>query len=329
MIREPLPSDAGEIRDMYARIGWHYTLEEMRRNLAPCRTFVSIDSTEQQQERAVAVQGSICVCEQKSIWSINGLVVDPLCQGKGIGRVLMQHVLNLAKEAQVPVIVRLVSTTEGMPLYRKLGFQHITTCTLLVRRLAGYARPSLIPVDDGSRFDEAVWSKDAPIIDELSVQATGGCKRSHINRAHLFPGLGISSKAVMIRRAGEAIGFGAVRRTSQFVILGPIVAPSATIAKAVLERLMALAMSDDQFKRPKDSSDATAGGEEVNVRIDVTSDVDVNHELRDWLVNSCGFSVRQDCPLMDWRAGPADPTTANGAQDVNLSQWALLSQGLL
>lgn len=48
------------------------------------------------------------------------LIVDPACQGHGVGAKLLQHCRNLARQLNVPVYLE--SSQRGYPFYKKLGF---------------------------------------------------------------------------------------------------------------------------------------------------------------------------------------------------------------
>ncbi|CCD43535.1 hypothetical protein ACHAPC_008052 [Botrytis cinerea] len=54
-------------------------------------------------------------------WHVNTIVVLPEYQGKGIGRLLMEYILERAKKEEVPS--GLTASIEGERLYRNLGFK--------------------------------------------------------------------------------------------------------------------------------------------------------------------------------------------------------------
>ncbi|KAI9651259.1 hypothetical protein NHQ30_001297 [Ciborinia camelliae] len=57
---------------------------------------------------------------RKNRWHVNTIVVLPKYQGKGLGKLLMGHILERAEKEGVPV--GLSASPEGERLYRKLGF---------------------------------------------------------------------------------------------------------------------------------------------------------------------------------------------------------------
>jgi ribosomal protein S18 acetylase RimI-like enzyme len=60
---------------------------------------------------------------RKNRWHVNSLVVLPEFQGQGVGRLLMNDVLERAQRERV--LVGLSASPEGEFLYRKLGFEYL------------------------------------------------------------------------------------------------------------------------------------------------------------------------------------------------------------
>lgn len=365
MIREAVSSDVEKIRNVFARIGARYTLEELKWHMDPCQVYVMVSedstdatvegdgegNTEEERQKNAPIRGGVFVCKQGPFWAIHGLIVDPPFQRRGIATTLMQHVLGLAKEADV--LVRLTSSVVGLHLYHKLGFRRTATSTMLVRTLKDPASnddSEVSHVDDASlTFDEVVTADDMSAINSLSTSGTRRCRRDLVNEAHIFRLLGKSCSAMLVRDARQKIiGFGVVRQTARFVILGPVVAPSVAIAKAILAQLLSRALVvDDRFDDKarvandggsdgkssagldSDSHDAEATLEEMKIRIDVTSDVDVDGELRKWLVNRHHFHLQEEFPLMEWCARGPSPVDASRPSLDEPSQWALISPALL
>jgi GNAT superfamily N-acetyltransferase len=65
--------------------------------------------------------------ERDDRWHAASLVVSPAYQGKGIGRLLMGHVIDMAQRERV--LMGLVASPHGEFLYRKLGFEMLGTYT--------------------------------------------------------------------------------------------------------------------------------------------------------------------------------------------------------
>jgi GNAT superfamily N-acetyltransferase len=78
---------------------------------------------------------------------IGGLVVDRHHQGRGIGRVLMEHAENWARERECS-IVRLrssASRTGAHQFYERLGYSNIKTQYSFAKSLAGGALDMFVP----------------------------------------------------------------------------------------------------------------------------------------------------------------------------------------
>ena len=77
--------------------------------------------TAQQQQRSVAAPGTrIFIAENDEI------VVLPSYRGQGIGRTLLQRIIDFAKNKLAPIDLRLTSNptrTEANAMYQSLGFE--------------------------------------------------------------------------------------------------------------------------------------------------------------------------------------------------------------
>jgi GNAT superfamily N-acetyltransferase len=76
---------------------------------------------------------------RKNRWHVNTLVVDPEYQGRGVGRVLMNDVLERAQRERVPV--GLSASPEGEFLYRKLGFGYLGDFSMRVDNILEGDKP--------------------------------------------------------------------------------------------------------------------------------------------------------------------------------------------
>jgi GNAT superfamily N-acetyltransferase len=73
--------------------------------------------------------------ERRDRWHVNSLVIDPAWQGKGIGRLLMDVILQRAQKEGVPI--GLSASPHGELLYRKLGFECLGDFHMRVERSQG------------------------------------------------------------------------------------------------------------------------------------------------------------------------------------------------
>lgn len=137
-----------------------------------------------------------------------GLVmVAPELQGRGIGRQLMQMLL----EDSHPRTIRLVATTEGQALYERLGFRPVGG----VRQHQGtYAAPTMrAPAvrPAGPSDHEALLALDA--------EAFGATRDTLMRRL-----LGVG-ETVLLEADGRPVGFATRRAFGRGDVVGPIVAP--------------------------------------------------------------------------------------------------------
>lgn len=194
------------------------------------------------------------------------VIVAPACQGRRIGHRLMTALLEGLEGRSV----LLHATPEGRGLYERLGFVR----TGEVRQHQGTALPApLVALDAGWRLRPA-GSNDADALKALDAAARG------MPREALIDELLTSAEAtVVLDHDGEARGFAMLRRFGRGHIIGPVVAPDADGAKALIAHLSGL--SAGRF-----------------VRIDI----DFDSGLAEWL-ESLGL-LRVDAPTTMVRGEP-------------------------
>lgn len=148
------------------------------------------------------------------------VIVSPKAQGMGLGRRLMEAVLNDLGDRTV----LLNATDEGAPLYRKLGFEPIGP--VFQHQGAAFAVPmaELIP-DERVR---PLGAKDMPTLHGLARRATG------MDRDALLDALVPGAQGVVLTRCNEPVGFALFRRFGRGYVVGPTVAPDTGGAKALI-----------------------------------------------------------------------------------------------
>jgi ribosomal protein S18 acetylase RimI-like enzyme len=215
--------------------------------------------------------------------TIGLVIVDPRCQGRRIGYRLMEALLAGLDDRSV----LLHATPEGRGLYERLGFVR----TGEVRQHQGTALPApLVALDEGWRLRPADHN-DTELLAALDAQARGMPRTAMLTAL-----LGSSADTVVLDHDGSARGFAMLRRFGRGLAIGPVVAPDADGAKALIAHLVGL--SAGKF-----------------VRIDV----DFDSGLTEWL-ESLGL-LRVDAPTVMVRgAAPTAPA------DVRL--FALVNQAL-
>jgi predicted N-acetyltransferase YhbS len=148
------------------------------------------------------------------------VIVSPAAQGMGIGRQLMEAVLDDLDGRTV----LLNATDEGAPLYRKLGFE--PAGPVFQHQGAAFSVPmaQLIP-DERVR---PLGAKDMPTLHSLAQRATG------MDRAALLDALAPGAQGVVLTRSNEPVGFALFRRFGRGYVVGPTIAPDAGGAKALI-----------------------------------------------------------------------------------------------
>ena len=148
------------------------------------------------------------------------VIVAPDRQGAGIGRRLMTGLL----EAIGPRTTILNATDAGAPLYEKLGFR--STGIIQQHQGAGFRVPDA-PLPPGARIRPATMA-DLPAVTALDAAATG------LERAHVLAALLAVAEAAILERDGRPVGFAVCRAFGRGRVVGPIVAPDAEGAKALI-----------------------------------------------------------------------------------------------
>lgn len=173
--------------------------------------------------------GQIIATAQRWRWgprhaTIGLVIVTPACQGRRIGHRLMSALLDGLDNHTV----LLHATAEGRGLYERLGFVR----TGEIRQHQGVAQPTpLIALPTGWRLRPAGLN-EAVDLRRLDAQARG------MPRDALIDDLLASADAcVVLDDDGEARGFAMLRRFGRGHAIGPVVAPDAESAKALIAHL--------------------------------------------------------------------------------------------
>lgn len=211
------------------------------------------------------------------------VIVAPGFRGRQVGRRLIEA---LCAELDGRKIL-LYATDRMHPLYERLGFVEIAE----VRQYLGKVlQPPLMALPADARLRPA-GRNDLDLLVALDTQA---CElpRERLLKAWLGRAIG----AVVLDQADQATGFGIVRRFGGGAAIGPVVAPDADSAKAMIAHLAGL-----------------ANGRVLRV------DVDARGELGDWL-ESCGLACVGQAVVL----GRGDPLPLQG----ELRSFALAAQVL-
>lgn len=152
------------------------------------------------------------------------IIVAPACQGRRIGHRLLTALLDGLDGHTV----LLQATTEGRGLYERLGFVR----TGEIRQHQGVAQPTpLIALPEGWRL-RPVGQNEAQALHKLDADARG------MPRPQLIDSLLAQAEAcVVLDHDGSQQGFAILRRFGRGHVIGPVVAPDADSAKALIAHL--------------------------------------------------------------------------------------------
>lgn len=210
------------------------------------------------------------------------VIVSPDEQGRGIGRKLMELVLEELGNR----VTFLHATVAGKPLYEKLGF---VTCGGLTQHQGTLGSIAAVAPPAGEQL-RAVTPADTAKLIELASQANG------FDRSATIPALLDFAQGVVLERDGEVLGFSLLRPFGRGYAIGPVVAqhsPDDQRARALISYW--LAQHEGDF-----------------VRIDVPGDAGIH----DWLsglgmsradsvekmVRNASADLREAAPDATWRA---------------------------
>ncbi|MDR5741218.1 MULTISPECIES: GNAT family N-acetyltransferase [unclassified Caballeronia] len=190
----------------------------------------------QEGERVVGT--ALCWKHGDDGGSLGMVIVAPDSQGKGIGRKLMELLLDALGNR----ITVLHATPAGEPLYTKLGFRRIGA--VHQHQSADFSVP-FIDLRPGERI-RAIDAGDTPTLVALASRASG------FDRSAVLPALLDAAQGVVIERDGHTLGFALIRDFGRGRAIGPVVSITADDehvrhAQALISHL--LARNEDRFTR--------------------------------------------------------------------------------
>ena len=282
--RKFAPGDVPAAHALSMALGWPYRPEDWQFSANTAIAFVA-------EERGVVIGTAMCWKFGADRASLGHVIVSSAHQGRGIGRKLMEIVL----EELGPRITFLHATLAGRPLYEKLGF---SACGLLEQHQGRAGKPLPVALLDGERLRTGIPS-DFPGLIELASRASG------LERHALLSAVLERGESVVLERDGEVAGFSVLRRFGRGYVIGPVVALHSrddVRAKALIGYWL-------------------TGREGEFVRIDVPSETG----LSDWLSEQ-GLQRVDICAKMVLNA-PAHEHI--GASDPVCRLYALVSQAML
>lgn len=152
--------------------------------------------------------------------SLGMVVVSPNHRHKGIASELLSRVLTEIGDRTI----LLYTTANGVQFFERFGFAQ----TGWVHQHQGSVfRAPFVPLGAGERI-RPISSRDEPALAAISRRAVG------MPRATILKHLMNVADIVAIDRYGELIGFAALRKFGHGYVIGPVVAPDAERAKALI-----------------------------------------------------------------------------------------------
>lgn len=227
------------------------------------------------------VEGTTMITRFGRVALANMIIVGKGLRGKGVGRQLLETAMAL----EAPDEWRLVATADGLPLYRKLGFEE----TGVIAQHQGVLPASSSPDE---RIGLAV-PDEAVRLAALDTEATG-MERLALIRAILNVG-----RVAVLRQAGEIAGYAGLRPFGRGEVAGPVIATGPDEARALLAFLFA-----DRAGR--------------FVRVDTSADSGLSH----WL-EQAGLARVSEGVAMSRFDGPAIGHSAGAAKSFALAAQAL------
>ncbi|MCW2239442.1 GNAT family N-acetyltransferase [Azospirillum canadense] len=256
---------------------WPHRLEDWSLTLALSEGLVAVDAETSQ------VVGTVLMTPYgEDAATINMVIVDDGWRGQGLGRRLMDEAMTLAGDRPL----RLVATSDGLPLYEKLGFREVGT----VLQHQGEAGP--VPLVAAGEVVPA-GAGDRAAIAALDRQAFGA------DRGLLLERFAERGSCTLLRRNGAPVGFAALRDFGRGRVIGPVVAPDADGAKALIGPI--IAAHPGKF-----------------LRVDTTADTGLGPWLADCGLRHVGGGIAMRRPA----------STATGISPAPVSTYALASQAL-
>jgi predicted N-acetyltransferase YhbS len=152
--------------------------------------------------------------------SVGMIIVAPGRQNAGIGRELITRIMRETEGRNVLVH----ATTSHQGLCERFGFTRIGC---VHRHQGSVFRTPFVPLGEGERI-RPVGPRDEPALADLSRRALG--RSSTVSLKHLAE----VAKLVAIDRYGELIGYAALRKFGLGHVIGPVIAPDAERAKALI-----------------------------------------------------------------------------------------------
>ncbi|MDI5936110.1 GNAT family N-acetyltransferase [Halomonas kalidii] len=215
--RRMLESDLPAAHRLSQAVRWPHRLEDWQLVHRLGSGFVA-------ERNGEVIGTAMCWSHGSDYASLGMIIVSPEAQGKGIGRALMESILDLIGERNT----LLLATPEGQPLYERLGFKPIGT---VHQHQGTVVQPEIVAPPPGERIRPAGVNDRAKLI-ELATAGTGMPRAAALNELLQV------ADGVVIDSSGELTGLALMRRFGRGYVIGPVVVPDPERAKAMISHLL-------------------------------------------------------------------------------------------
>lgn len=189
-------------------VGWPHRREDWEMLLAVSHGYVA-----RSEEKII---GTALRCDSgPKLSSVCMIIVTKEQRGRGLGRLLMEHIMNTDPSH----MHRLIATEAGLPLYRSLEFEEVSRIAQFQGKVAG-------DLTGGIARDVKLADFDA--ICDLESRSFGGNRRSLIEWLHNHAQLAV------VEDQGKVCGFAALRKFGKGHVIGPLVAENPDHTRALL-----------------------------------------------------------------------------------------------
>jgi predicted N-acetyltransferase YhbS len=199
-------------------VQWPHRAQDWREMFDAGTGFVAEDA-------GVVIGTALCWKFGAARGTLGLVIVSPEQQGRGIGRKLMELVL----EELGGRITFLHATEAGKPLYEKLGF---VECGSIDQHQGPIGEVAAIAPPEGERL-RAMTRDDLAKVIELASRASG------FDRSATIPAMLETAQGVVLERDGAMLGFSLLRQFGRGLVIGPVVATDAARAQSLITHWLA------------------------------------------------------------------------------------------
>lgn len=212
------PSHLDGAARLSAAEAWPHRAEDWALLLSVSKGVVALGPTDG------AVIATACVTPFGPAALANMIIVGKNWRRHGLGRAVMERAM--ARIAPPPSEWRLVATSDGLPLYERLGFRE-------TGRIFQHQGPLRLAEPGGAAGVRWATNADLPALPAMDGAATG------LDRASLLERLAACGRIAVLEQGGAVTGYAALRPFGRGEVAGPVIARDAEAAKRLLRFLFA------------------------------------------------------------------------------------------